>query len=124
MAFTANLGITQLTQGQAAAHVTVNEALAVLDVAIAGRLALALTTATRGLSGGESTRAMLHVTSTTMACALEVQAVPKVWVLINGGTHAVTLRVSGQASPPVIAAGKSAILVCDGTIVRRITADA
>lgn len=117
--YTQNLGATLLEQGQANAHAVVNEALAVFDKAIAGRLALALT-ANRSLTGGESTNAILHITSTTGAVALTVQAVPKTWDVINDGSHTVTLQCAGQSSPPTLAAGTTGRFACDGTGVRRI----
>ena len=121
MAFTTNLGITKLTQGQSNAHVTVNEALDNMDKALAGRLDLSLSgLSTKVLSGGESTNAVLHVTSTSVACALTVQAAVKVWVFINSGAHTVTVAVSGQATPVSVAAGAVKTLVCDGTIVRLV----
>lgn len=121
MTTTANLGITKLNPGQASAHVVVNTALDNLDAAIAGRLALDLTgLTTRSLSGAESTNHVLHVTTTTAACDLVVQAVPKSWIVVNDGSHTVTLKRSGQVGAPTVAAGHSAHLFCDGTNVRAL----
>jgi hypothetical protein len=120
MAWTQNLGITKLAPGQANAHATVNEAFDNFDKAISGRLVLALTGASRTLSGGESTNYMLHVTSTTAACDLVVQAVPKSWIVINGGSHTVTVKRSGQSGAPTVAAGATKHMVCDGTDVRLV----
>jgi hypothetical protein len=120
MTTTANLGITKLDPGQANAHVRVNEALDDLDEAVAGRLALALTGTSTTLTGAQSTAHILHVTSTTAAADLVVQAVPKSWLLINDGSHAVTLKRSGQTGAPTIAAGAIKHLLCDGTNVRLV----
>lgn len=117
--YTAYLGVTKLDAGQANAHVRVNEALDVLDKAIAGRLDIDLTgLTTKTLTGGESTNHILHVTATDAACDLIVQAVPKSWTCINDGSHTVTIKRSGQSSPPTIAAGAITHFVCDGTDVR------
>lgn len=121
MALTQNLGITKLTQGQSNAHVTVNDALDNLDRALAGRLAIDLTgLTTKALTGGESTRHILHVTDTDAACDLVIQAVPKTWVVINDGSHTVTVKRSGQSGAPTIAAGAIKHFVCDGTDIRVI----
>lgn len=121
MTTTANLGITKLNPGQASAHVTVNTALDNLDNAIAGRLVLDLTgLTTRSLAGTESTSHILHVTTTTAACDLVVQALPKSWIVVNDGSHTVTVKRAGQSGAPTIAAGHSAHLYCDGTDVRAI----
>jgi hypothetical protein len=121
MALTENLGITKLAQGQSNAHVTVNDALDNLDRAVAGRLAIDLTgLTTKTLMGGESTRHILHVTATDAACDLVIQAVPKTWVVINDGSHTVTVKRSGQSGAPTIAAGAIKHFVCDGTDIRVI----
>nr|WP_315210069.1 hypothetical protein [uncultured Albidiferax sp.] len=119
MAYTANIGITKLVPGQSSAHVVVNDALDVVDKALAGRLALDLSgLTTKALTGGESTNSILHITTTTAACTLTVQAVPKVWQCINDGAHAVTVQCTGQTGAPVLAVGVVKTLVCDGTKVR------
>lgn len=120
MTTTANLGITKLNPGQANAHVTVNTALDNLDSAIAGRLALALTGTSTTLTGAQSTAHVLHVTSTTAATDLVVQALPKSWIVINDGSHTVTVKCAGQAGAPTVAAGAIKHLVCDGTNVRAV----
>lgn len=120
MTTTANLGLTKLNAGQSNAHVVVNQALDGLDGAIAGRLALALTGSTTTLTGAQSTAHILHITSTTAATDLVVQAVPKSWVVINDGSHTVTLKRAGQSGAPTIAAGEIKHLVCDGTDVRLV----
>lgn len=117
--YTAYLGLTKLAQGQSNAHVTVNEALDNLDKAIAGRLPIDLTgLTTKTLTGGESTNHILHVTATTAACDLVVQAAAKSWIVINDGSHTVTLKRSGQAGAPTVAAGAIKHLLSDGTNVR------
>lgn len=120
--YTANIGITKLVEGQESAHVTVNDALDVVDKAIAGKGAFNLSgLTTKALTGGESTNAILHITATTAACVLTIQPVPKLWTLINDGTHAVTVQCAGQSSPPVVAAGAVKALVCDGTKIRVVS---
>lgn len=119
--YTTNIGITKLVEGQESAHVTVNEALDVLDKTIAGRFALNLSgLSSKTLTAAESTHMLIHVTATTAACVVTVQAVPKVWIVINDGTHAVTLQCAGQSSPPSVAVGAVKTLVCDGTAVRLV----
>lgn len=117
--YTTYLGITKLAQGQSNAHVTVNEALDNIDKAVAGRLAIDLTgLTTKTLTGGESTNHILHVTDTDAACDLVLQAVPKSWVIVNDGSHTVTVKRSGQTGAPTIAAGAIKHFICDGTNVR------
>jgi hypothetical protein len=119
--YTANIGITKLVEGQESAHVTVNEAFDVIDKTIAGALSLDLSgLSAKTLTGAESSNAIIRVTATTMACTVTMQAVPKIWSLINDGTHAVTVQCSGQSSPPVAAAGSVKVLVCDGAVVRLV----
>ena len=120
MTTTANLGITKLNAGQANAHVTVNIAMDGFDSAIAGRLPLALTGASTSLTGAQSTAHILHVTSTTVATDLVVQAVPKSWIVVNDGSHTVTVKRAGQSGAPTVTSGHSAQLYCDGTDVRAI----
>lgn len=86
---------------------------------MAGRLAINLTgLTTKSLTGGESTNHILHVTATTAACDLVLQAVPKSWIVINGGSHTLTIKRSGQSGAPTLAAGATKHFVCDGTDVR------
>lgn len=119
--YTANLGITKLTQGQSNAHVTVNEALDDIDKAAAGRLAIDLTgLTTKTLTGDESTNHILHVTATTAACDLVLQAVPKSWIVINDGSHTVTVKRASQSGAPTLAAAAVKHFVCDGTDVRLV----
>lgn len=121
MTTTPNLGITKLEPGQAGAHAVVNTALDNVDKAIAGRLAIDLTgLTTKSLSGGESTNHVLHVTATTAACDLVVQALPKSWIVVNDGSHTVTVKRTGQSGAPTVAAGAIQHLVCDGTDVRLV----
>lgn len=119
--YTSNLAITKLTAGQSNAHVTVNEALDDVDAAIAGRLAIDLTgLTTKTLTGAESTAHILHVTATTAACDLVLQAVPKSWIVVNDGSHTVTVKRASQSGAPTVAAGASKHLYCDGTDVRAV----
>lgn len=119
MTTTQNLGITKLEPSQAGAHAVVNLALDNVDKAIAGRLAINLTgLTTKSLTGAESTNHILHVTATTAACDLVVQAVPKSWIVVNDGGHTVTVKRSGQSGAPTVAAGAAKHLFCDGTDVR------
>ena len=123
MTTTANLGITKLEPGQSGAHAVVNTALDNLDKAIAGRLGIDLTGETSvTLSGADSTNHILHITATDGACDLVVQAVPKSWVVVNDGSHTVTVKRASQASPtpPTVTAGQSKHLYCDGTNVRAV----
>lgn len=121
MTTTPNLGITKLNPGQSAAHAVVNTALDNVDAAIAGRLAINLTgLATKTLTGAESTNHILHVTATTAACDLVLQAVPKSWIVVNDGGHTVTVKRAGQSGAPTVAAGAAKHLFCDGTDVRMV----
>lgn len=119
--YTTYLGVTKLTQGQSNAHATVNEALDVLDKAIAGRLELDLTGETSvTLTGAQSTNHILHVTATDAACDLVVQAVAKGWIVVNDGSHTVTVKRAAQAGAPTVTAAQSKHLYCDGTDVRAV----
>ena len=118
---TTNLGITKIEPDQSGAYAVVNTALDNIDKAIAGRLALDLTGLTsKTLSGAESTNHILHVTATTAACELVLQAVPKTWLVVNDGTHHVTIARSGQSGAPMVPAGAAKQLLCDGINVRTI----
>jgi len=121
--YTTYLGVTKLAAGQSNAHVTVNEALDVLDKSIAGRLGINLVgLSTKTLTGAESTNHILHVTATDRACDLVVQATVKSWIVINDGSHTVTVKRSGQTSPspPSILAAGIKDLLCDGTNIRQV----
>lgn len=119
--YTSFLGIAKLALGQAGAHAVVNDALDAVDKAVAGRMSLNLTgLTTKTLTGSESTAHILHVTATTAACDLVVQAVPKTWMVINDGSHTLTIKRASQSSAPTVAAGAIKHLVCDGTDVRLV----
>lgn len=119
MSLTQNLGITKLSPGQSNAHLTVNDVADVLDKAVAGLQPLALT-GSRTLTGGESTAAILRITSATGPTTLTIQALPKTWVLVNESTHAITVQCAGQPTPPVVAAGAVRLLVCTGAAIRLV----
>ena len=117
--YTANLGVLLMDPAQAQPHLPHNDALVALDKAIAGRLAIDLTgLTTKTLTGSESTNHILHVTATTAACDLVVQTNTKSWIVINDGSHTVTVKRSGQSGAPTVAAGAIKHLLSDGTNVR------
>lgn len=118
--YTDNIGMILMDPAQSQPHVTHNEALTAADTAIAGRLPLALTGASTTLTGAQSTAHILHVTSTTMATDLVVQAKPKSWVVINDGSHTVTVKRAGQTGAPTVAAAAIKHLICDGADVRAL----
>lgn len=121
MAWDPYIGLTYMEAAQSQPHLVVNEAIDGLAKAIAGRLALNLTgKSTLTLTGGESTNAILHITATDQAVDLVVQTLPKLWVVINDGSHAVTIKRAGQSGAPVIGSGTSALAYCDGTDVRTV----
>ena len=124
MAYTTNLGIAKLIPGTQQAHVIVNEAMDVIDRAVAGLTVVDLTASpTVSLSGGQSTAQILKVVNATADATIKVQNLPKVWVLINDTSHSVTLQIDGQAVPPTpTPAGDVQMMCCDGvTGVRRVT---
>jgi hypothetical protein len=121
--YTDNLGLILLEQSQSQPSVPHNDALVALDKAVAGRLAISLTgLSTKTLTGAESTNHILHVTATSGACDLVVQNKPKSWIVVNDGSHTVTVKRASQSSPtpPTVAAGTSKHLYCDGTNVRAV----
>ncbi len=121
MAYTQNLGVERLIPGTQQAHEVVNDALDVFDRAIAGIETIDFSTGnSKTLTGGESTAAMLQATGATAACDATVQAVPKVWIIINDTSYTLTVKTAGQATPPTVAAGAVNLLFCDGTIVRLV----
>ncbi|OJX04569.1 MAG: hypothetical protein BGO72_21390 [Burkholderiales bacterium 70-64] len=120
---TTNLQIPLIDANQDQPTTAANEAIELLDTAIAGRLALNMTgLSTRTLTSAEAVNAMLHVTATTAACELLLPASPKRWLVINDGSHTLTLKRSGQSTPapPTVAAGASALAYCDGTNIRKL----
>lgn len=112
---TPNLGITELEPGVNQAHVTVNEALVILDRAIAGLHIVDFGSSnTVELPGGDSTNAIIIAQNAPGNCWIVVQNTPKIWVLINRSGYNVTIQVSGQASTVPIPDGETHVVVCDG----------
>ena len=121
MSYTSNIGVERLIPGTQQAHEVVNDALDVFDRAIAGIETIDFSTGnSKILTGGESTAAMLQATGATAACDATVQAVPKVWIIINDTSYTLTVKTDGQTTPPTVAAGAAKLLFCDGTIVRLV----
>lgn len=119
MAWTPNLGAQQISVGTPQPHVQFNEGALVLAQAVRSDLALDLSgTPNIELTQTQSTNAIIAVTATTAPSTITVRAALKTWTLINDGTHDVTVQTAGQSSPPSVAAGARAFLVCDGTSVR------
>jgi hypothetical protein len=112
---TPNLGITQLEPGVNQAHVTVNEALVVLDRAIAGLHIVDFGSSdTIELPGGDSTNAIIIAKNAPSNAWIVVQNKPKIWVFLNRSGHDVTVQVPGQATTVPIPDGETHVLVCDG----------
>lgn len=122
MAWTENIGITYVDPNQAQAHITVNEALNVIDMAIAGQLGLSLTSGARELSGWESTHAFIRVISATQAATITIQAVSKAWIFINDSSRAMTVKAEDSAVTASVPAGEMRLLICDGADIRAVTA--
>lgn len=123
MAYTPNLGLILLEQGQAQPHVPHNEALVAIDKALAGVLSIDMVahgSDAKFLTGAESTNAMLRVVNAASASWLVVQAKPKAWIVINDSAHPLTVQTAGQAAPPTLPAGTVRQLVCDGANVRQV----
>ena len=119
--YTPYLGIEKLEQGQAGAHVIVNEGFDNFDRAIAGLLTIDVNARGEGpfitLSGGESTNMILLVKNSPSAVTLTVQKVPKMWVVMNQTGVDVTVTTSGQANPPTVFSLSARVFVCDGVSV-------
>ncbi len=122
MALTPYLGMTKLIIGTPQPHILLNEALEVLSQAETAVETIDFSAATEiTLTPAQSTSALLKLTGTTAASTAIVQASPKTWVVFNAASHAVTVKVDGQSSPPAVAAGAANLLVCDGSSVRLAT---
>lgn len=114
MTTTAALGLTQLEAGQANAHVTVNEALAGLDAAVAGRLAVDVSAGgTIALTAAQALYAQINLYgSPAAAFTVTIPARPGHWVVVNDTDKACTFKTAagiGQVVPEY----SSAHLLCD-----------
>lgn len=118
MALTPNLGATHMEAGQAQPHIVINEALDVLDKAIAGRAAIDVSAGgSITLTAAQSTLHMLNPYGTVGAAfTLVVQAASKTWVLINDASQDCTLKTAAGTGV-VVQAGRHAHVYCDGANV-------
>lgn len=132
MMSTANLAIAYLSVSQAQKEVTANAAFDVLDSVAAGILVhemaadadYTLSTAT---TPQEWQYAAIKITDTpttlTTGRNIIVPVNKKFYIFINATAQTLTVKTAAGTGIAV-AAGKTAILLCDGTNVVRVTADA
>lgn len=118
MALTANLGITHVEPAQAQIEVPINEAMDNFDKAVAG---IFFINATPGgvinVAAADSTNMILVATGTPGAAfSVVVQAKPKIWIFANPTGQAATVKTAAGTGT-VVAAGKKAVIYCDGTNV-------
>lgn len=126
---TTNLDIDYVSPGVNDKTVKLNEALDDLDGAIAGYNATLWTFSSDAdiTPDAESCKRSMAFTivdsGLASAKSVIVPATAKIYLVYNSGaTYAVTVKVSGQTGVS-IAATKRAVLYCDGTDVRRFSAD-
>lgn len=119
MATTPNLLLELIEQSQSQKEVTANEAFSALDTAVAGRLSLAIVSATTTLTAAQALHAILELTGTLTAnSVVNVPARPKLYIVRNATSGAFTLTVkTPSGSGIVVAAGTRRLLYCDGTNV-------
>lgn len=130
---TANLNLPEIAESQSGKYLTHNEALAILDGAVAGLFTKNMasdadyTLATTGTPPYEWQRAAVKITDTgpvlTTGRNIIVPAEAKLYILINATAQTLTLKTPAGSGIGV-ATGKTALLYCDGTNVVRVTADA
>ncbi len=130
---TANLNLPEIAESQSSKYLTHNEALAILDGAVAGLFTKNMasdadyTLATTGTPPYEWQRAAVKVTDTgpvlTTGRNIIVPAEAKPYIFINATAQTLTLKTPAGSGIGV-ATGKTALLYCDGTNVVRVTADA
>lgn len=128
MTDTANLAVTKIEVSQSGKEVTANEAFDVFDAALS-QFTKALSDANYTLSvvtvPQEWQYGVLYFTGALSAGRnIICPTNKKLYVVVNGttGGFALTLKTSAGAGIAV-AAGKTAILRCDGSAVVRVTAD-
>jgi len=124
---TANINLPEITESQASKYITHNNALAIIDRAIAGHETHNMATdADYTLAGNEIDAAIMIITDTgvvlTTGRNIVVGGDPLVFVVVNSTAQTITFKTSAGTGI-AIATVKTAILRCDGTDVLRITAD-
>ncbi|MCX8003674.1 MAG: hypothetical protein N2688_01770 [Burkholderiaceae bacterium] len=118
MATTSRLGITLLEQGQAQAHVTVNEALQQIDDVCAGRTAVNVTAGgTITLTAAQTVVRQINLYGSPSAgYIVQFPARTGDWIVVNDTGANCTFRPVGGAGQ-VVPAYCAAHLICDGTNV-------
>jgi hypothetical protein len=127
---TTNLALPEISESQPGKYLTHNAALAILDAAagllvheMASDADYTLSTATTPQEWQYGAIKITDSPSTlTGAKNIIVPTNKKHYTFINATAQALTLKTSAGTGPSV-AAGKTAILLCDGTNVVRVTAD-
>lgn len=122
-ASTTQLALVYLIQNQAQPHVTLNTAMDRLDGAIAGRLAVTLTTNRTVTTDEGQTHSILDFSGSLGAGAtITLPTLTRCWVIRNTSGQTLTIKTAGQAGPPTLATGKVAIFATDGTNAFQVTA--
>lgn len=128
MTTTTNLNITHIDSSQNQGGVTANQALDKLDKQ-AGELSIAMTDANLTLTEAQWIYGTLVFTGTLGANRHIIVPDRKLrWVIVNDTAGGFSLVVrSGVGSPEdtgvTVANARTAIVRCDGDIVKRVTAD-
>ena len=128
---TPNLGIVYLSSNQSQPEVVENEEKDILDAAVTGLKSIAMsdanyTLSTTGTKPLEWQYSAIKLTG-TLTAARDVICPDNVkqYVLINSTTGGFGLQLKTSAGTGItVANGKTAVLMCDGTNVIRLTSDA
>lgn len=119
MSTTAYLTVTELSESQSQKATSVNQALEILDKAIAGTLSKSITSADVTLSTDEARYAVISLSGTlTGNRNLIVPAVSKIYLIKNATSGSYTVTVKTPSGTGVtVAQGTQAFVYCDGTNV-------
>lgn len=122
-----NLNLPQIAANQAQKHQTSNDADEALDLALTAVYEVDLSAADVTLTDAEFREAMLFdCTGHSVARDLTIPAIARPFIVRNSGTGAVTLKcaTSPISSAGSIAAGVSALCLCDGVSVAQVATSA
>ncbi|MDR2946336.1 MAG: hypothetical protein LBV79_06295 [Candidatus Adiutrix sp.] len=121
--YTPFLGVTKVEPGQQQAHVVVNEAFDNYDKAVAGLAEIDLTGKPYyEMPARESTNAMLRFTGADQSCVVIIQQRPKMWTVLNDSEWLLRFSCSWERDEMELPAGETAVMVCDGVKIRRVSA--
>lgn len=120
MSSSPNLGITLLSSSQSSKYVTVNDAIDLLDEALCGRLAIAMTDADYTFASSDALGNMVFVFTGTLTAGRNV-IVPtnkKLYVVSNQTTGGFSLTVKTSGGTGIaLSTTDYVLLYCDGTNV-------